>query len=51
MDRDDVTWVRGRRVTISGDPVVHDVDGELTAPLASRTYTVAPGAWRVVAPA
>lgn len=48
LDRDDVVHVRGRRVEISGDAVVHDADGELSAPLTSRTYRVEPGFWRFV---
>ena len=48
LDRPDVLHLRGRQVTISGDPVVHDVDGELTEELATCTYTVQPGAWQLL---
>lgn len=50
MDRDDVLHVRGRTVTIAGEPVAHDLDGELLGELRSATYTVRPGAWQLVAP-
>lgn len=50
LDRDDVLHLRGSRVTIEGDPVVHDLDGELTAELESCTYRVVPGAWRMTVP-
>jgi YegS/Rv2252/BmrU family lipid kinase len=47
-DRDDVLVGRGRSVTIKGDPVMHDADGELSEPLTARTYTVEPAAWRLL---
>lgn len=50
LDRDDVVLKRGRRVAITGDPVGHDLDGELGEPLASRQYTLVPAAWRLVRP-
>lgn len=48
--RDDVLVARGVEVTITGDPVRHDVDGELTDELASRTYRVEPAAWTLITP-
>ena len=50
LDRDDVLHVRGRSVTISGEPVPHDLDGEITDERASCTYTVQPGAWKMLLP-
>ncbi|MGH8904133.1 MAG: diacylglycerol/lipid kinase family protein [Egibacteraceae bacterium] len=50
LDRDDVLHLRGRAVTIAGERVAHDLDGELVGELESCTYTVRPGAWRLVAP-
>ncbi|MGH8904707.1 MAG: diacylglycerol/lipid kinase family protein [Egibacteraceae bacterium] len=50
LDRDDVLHLRGRAVTIAGEPVAHDLDGELVGELESCTYTVRPGAWRLVTP-
>ena len=50
LDRDDVLHLRGHEVTISGDPVAHDLDGEVTEERASCTYTVHPRAWRMVLP-
>lgn len=48
LDRDDVVHRRGATVTIAGEPVVHDLDGELTEERTSCTYTVHPNAWRMV---
>ena len=50
VDRDDVTTVRGRTVTVTGDPFPVNADGELTGPVGSRTWTVRPGAWSLVVP-
>lgn len=50
LDRDDVLHVRGRSVTISGEPVPHDLDGEITDDRASCTYTVRPAAWKMLLP-
>jgi hypothetical protein len=35
-------------VRISGEPVRHNVDGELTGEVIDRTYEVVPGAWTLV---
>jgi YegS/Rv2252/BmrU family lipid kinase len=51
VDRDDVLSATGREVRIAGDPVPHNADGEVSDPVASRTYRVEPGAWTVIAPA
>lgn len=51
VDRDDVVTLTGREVRISGDPVPHNLDGEVSDPLPERTYRVEPGAWTVIAPA
>jgi YegS/Rv2252/BmrU family lipid kinase len=50
VERDDVTTVRGRTVTVTGDPFPVNADGELTGPIGSRTWTVRPGAWSLVVP-
>lgn len=49
--RDDVRHMRATTVTISGDPFLINTDGDVTAPVARRTWTVSPRAWRLVAPA
>ncbi|MBA2498005.1 MAG: lipid kinase [Acidimicrobiia bacterium] len=49
-ERDDVLVTRGTEVVVTGDPVRHDVDGELTDELPTRTYTVLPGAWTLITP-
>ena len=50
LERDDVHHTRGREVLISGDPVSHNVDGEVSDELDERTYSVVPGAWSLLAP-
>lgn len=49
VEREDVTAVRGRTVTVSGEPYPVNADGELEDGVASRTWTVEPGAWSVLA--
>ena len=51
VERDDVTVVRGRTVSVTGDPFPVNADGELDGPATHRTWTVQPGAWSVVTPA
>jgi diacylglycerol kinase family enzyme len=46
----DVRWARGRSVTVSGERVGVNADGELGADVARRTWTVEPGAWSVLRP-
>ncbi|MCW2779386.1 MAG: diacylglycerol kinase catalytic region [Frankiales bacterium] len=46
----DVRWARGRRVTVAGEPVGVDADGELGGEARSRGWTVEPGAWSLVRP-
>lgn len=50
LDRDDVLHVRGTSVTITGEPVPHDLDGEITDDRGSCTYTVQPNAWKMLLP-
>lgn len=50
LDRDDVTHLRGREVTIAGDAVAHDLDGEVTEERACCTYRIEPGAWQLLLP-
>ena len=50
LDRDDVHHARGRQVRITGDPVAHNVDGEVGEEVPERTYRVIPAAWSVLAP-
>lgn len=51
VDRDDVTTVRGREISIAGDPVPVNTDGELEDAVAQRTWRLIPGAWQLIAPA
>ena len=47
--RDDVMVASGRKVTVAGDPVLANADGELFGPITSRTWTVRPAGWSVLA--
>lgn len=49
--REDVLHLRGRSVTVEGEPFHVSADGELTGPLTSRTWRVEPGALTMVLPA
>jgi diacylglycerol kinase family enzyme len=51
LDRNDVHHLRGTRVQISGEPVRHNLDGELEAEVTERGYRVLPGAWSLLVPA
>jgi len=50
VGRDDVIAVRGRSVTVTGDPFPLNADGELDGPVTSRTWTVEPAAWALLVP-
>jgi YegS/Rv2252/BmrU family lipid kinase len=50
VERDDVLVVRGRSVTVSGDEFPVNADGELYGPVSSRTWTIRPRSWAVLAP-
>ena len=49
-DRDDVAFARGREVTISGDPVEIDADGEVHDGWTAQRWRVDPAAWSIVVP-
>jgi len=49
-ERDDVVYVRGREVTVSGEEFHVSADGELYGPERSRTWRVVPAAYRMVLP-
>lgn len=50
VDRDDVITARAHEVTIRGDAVPHCPDGEVSDPVAERTYRVVPDPLRVLRP-
>jgi len=49
-ERDDVVLVRGRSVTVSGEPVDIDADGEVHEGRPSQNWRIDPGAWSIVVP-
>ncbi|HEY8524716.1 MAG TPA: diacylglycerol kinase family protein [Acidimicrobiales bacterium] len=49
LERPDVGVWQGREVAIRGEPVRHNVDGELTEPRDRVSYTVERGAWTLLA--
>ena len=49
-DRDDVALVRGREVTVTGEPVEIDADGEVHEGWERQRWRVDPGAWSIVVP-
>lgn len=49
--RDDVTYVRGERVSVSGGPFWCSADGEIYGPERQRTWRVDAGAYQLVLPA
>ena len=49
MDRD-VRYARGTTVTVSGEPVGVNSDGETGVAVQRRTWTVSPGAWQLIRP-
>ena len=51
VERPDVLVVRGREITLSGDPVDLDADGEVEREVRARTWRVQPGAWSTLVPA
>ena len=50
VERDDVLVVRGRSVTVTGDPFPLNADGEPDGPVSTRTWTVRPAAWSLLVP-
>ncbi|CAN5725327.1 diacylglycerol kinase [soil metagenome] len=48
VEREDVATRRGRHVRVTGDPVRHNADGELTDELTTRTYRIEPAAWNLL---
>jgi len=49
-ERGDVLTVRGSAITVEGEPVPANADGELSPPAPRRTWTLSPAAWRVIVP-
>ena len=45
-----VRFARGRSVTVSGEPVGVNSDGETGVEVERRTWTVSPGAWTLIRP-
>ncbi|WP_370617465.1 diacylglycerol/lipid kinase family protein [Mumia sp. Pv 4-285] len=49
-ERDDVVVTRGRKVTIAGDAMTWNADGETGDGMRERTWTVVPGAYLLLIP-
>jgi diacylglycerol kinase (ATP) len=50
LSRPDVLHATARTVTVSGEAFPVNADGELSGPVESRSWTLLPGAWRLVLP-
>jgi len=50
QERDDVTYLRASRVTVSGDEFYCAADGEVTGPERRRSWQVVPAAYSMVLP-
>ena len=50
LSRADVELVRGRQVSVSGEPFPLNADGEVTDNVPARTWIVRPGAWSALVP-
>ena len=49
-ERDDVSYLRGREVSVTGQEFWASADGEVSGPERSRTWRTVPGAYRMVLP-
>lgn len=49
-ERDDVRYLRGREVRISGEEFYAAADGEIDGPLRARAWTLHPHAWSMILP-
>ncbi len=50
LDRDDVTHARGHEVSVQGEPVRPNADGEVSEALDRHSYRIDPAAWQVLVP-
>lgn len=50
-ERDDVTYLRGSRVSLAGEPFYCSADGEIYGPERQRTWHVEPAAYSLMLPA
>ena len=49
LDREDVAHTSGRSVTIRGEPIGYNIDGELDgSEVGDRTWRIDPGAWNLI---
>ncbi|HEX6074438.1 MAG TPA: diacylglycerol kinase family protein [Micromonosporaceae bacterium] len=48
--RKDVIALRGRRITVSGEPTLVNADGELGGVVIRRTWSILPRSWRITVP-
>lgn len=50
LDRDDVQHLRGTEMSVFGEPIGYNADGEIAEPAPARAFRVAPSAWRLRTP-
>jgi diacylglycerol kinase family enzyme len=50
LARPDVSYARGRAVSVRGEPMDYNVDGEIVELVEASTYTVVPAAWTLRCP-
>ncbi|MFN2556401.1 MAG: diacylglycerol kinase family protein [Nitriliruptorales bacterium] len=51
LDRDDVNHARGHEVSVRGEAVRPDADGEVSEALDHHSYRIDPAAWQLLVPA
>ena len=49
-EREDVRYLRGRQIRVSGEEFYASADGEIDGPLRQREWTVHPGAYSMILP-
>ena len=50
LARRDVQVIRGRRLTVTGEPFLTVADGEIDGPTTHRAWTLEPAAWKLSVP-
>jgi len=50
LERDDVQHLRGTEVSVVGEPIGYNADGEVSEPAPARAFRVVPGGWQLRLP-